>query len=73
MNRSKVIKVTIQGEVSDYNTNRFSERLAIILLKELGEENCKELMRFYSQRDSKKIKVVCSGRKYNDYFCNYRK
>lgn len=40
----KEIKVTIQGEISDYNIQLYNERLAIVLLKELGVDKCKELM-----------------------------
>ena len=41
----KEIKVTIQGKISDYNIQLYNERLAIVLLKELGADQCKELLK----------------------------
>lgn len=43
----KEIKVTIQGKISDYNIQLYNERLAIVLLKELGADQCKELVELF--------------------------
>lgn len=40
----KRIKVKVEGKSSETNFRLFGERLAIILVKELGEDNCKELL-----------------------------
>lgn len=51
------IKVTIHGEISDYNIKLYNERLAIILMKELGPEVCEKLLELLNSKDSKKRKV----------------
>lgn len=40
------IKVTVIGEISDYNLKLYNERLAIALLKQYGPEFCRELLKF---------------------------
>lgn len=44
------IKVTIHGEISDYNMKLYSERLAIVLMKELGAEACEKLLEMLKNR-----------------------
>lgn len=39
------IKVTVHGEITDYNIKLYNERLAIILMKELGAEKCEMLLK----------------------------
>lgn len=38
------IKVTIHGQISEYNIKLYNERLAIILMKELGPGACENLL-----------------------------
>lgn len=47
------IKVTIHGEISDYNVKLYNERLAIILMKELGPEQCEKLLELLNAKDIK--------------------
>ena len=47
------IKVTIYGEISDYNVKLYNERLAIILMKELGPEACEKLLELLADKDKK--------------------
>lgn len=47
------IKVTIHGEISDYNVKLYNERLAIILMKELGAEQCEKLLELLNAKDTK--------------------
>lgn len=51
------IKVTIHGQISEYNIKLYNERLAIILMKELGPEACENLLELLNSKDSKKRKV----------------
>lgn len=44
------IKVTIHGEISEYNMKLFSERLAIVLMKELVPESCEKLLEMLKNR-----------------------
>lgn len=45
------IKVTVKGEILDYNLKLYNQRLAIVLLKQYGPEFCRDLLRLMeSQR-----------------------
>ncbi|SCJ53236.1 Uncharacterised protein [uncultured Clostridium sp.] len=48
------IKVTINGEISEYNKKLYNERLAMILFDELGSEACEELLNLLKKEDEKK-------------------
>ena len=41
---TKEIKVNIKGTITEYNLKLFSERVALELLRRLGEENCRTLL-----------------------------
>lgn len=47
---AREIKVTIEGKITDYNKRLYNERLAIALLKEYGEDICKELLKMIDER-----------------------
>lgn len=47
------IKVIIEGELSDYAKQLYNERLAIILLKELGVETCEKLLELLKPEEAK--------------------
>lgn len=48
------IKVTINGEISEYNKKLYNERLAMILFDELGSAACEELLNLLKKEDEKK-------------------
>ncbi|MBC5627562.1 hypothetical protein H8S20_01500 [Clostridium sp. NSJ-6] len=48
------IKVTINGEISEYNKKLYNERLAMILFDELGSDACEELLNLLKKEDEKK-------------------
>ena len=48
------IKVTINGEISEYNKKLYNERLAMILFDELGSDTCEELLNLLKKEDEKK-------------------
>lgn len=45
------IKVTIHGQISEYNIKLYNERLAIILMKELGPEACENLLELLQDKE----------------------
>ena len=45
------IKVTVIGEISDYNLKLYNERLAIALLKQYGPEFCRELLNLMESKE----------------------
>ncbi|MDY3361212.1 MAG: hypothetical protein SOY04_12625 [Clostridium celatum] len=49
--RDSEIKVNIKGEISDYNLRLYNERLAMILLEELGEDNCRKLLKMLEEKE----------------------
>ncbi|MBP3906167.1 MAG: hypothetical protein J6D47_16735 [Peptostreptococcaceae bacterium] len=51
---AREIKVNIEGRISEYNLRLFSERLASILIKRLGEENSRALLELMKSTDVKK-------------------
>lgn len=46
---TRKIKVTIQGEITDFNKNLYNERLAIALLDEYGRDTCIELVKLLDE------------------------
>lgn len=48
------IKVTIKGEISEYNKKLYNERLAMILFDELGVNACEQLLNLLKKDDEKK-------------------
>lgn len=47
---AREITVTIEGQITDYNKRLYNERLAIALLKQYGEDTCRELLRVIDAR-----------------------
>lgn len=48
------IKVTINGEISDYNIRLYNERLAMILFDEFGVDACEQLLKLLKKDDRAK-------------------
>lgn len=49
---SLVLNVTIDGEITDDHIQAYNERLAMILMQELGPEQCRKLSEMLDERES---------------------
>lgn len=48
---SLVLKVSIEGEITDEHIQAYNERLAMILIKELGVEQCRKLSEMLDEKE----------------------
>lgn len=52
---AREITVTIEGQITDHNKRLYNERLAIALLKQYGEDTCRELLKIIEARSEEKL------------------